>query len=87
MEGARLRRSRIAGVLTAAAVAAGIGLAARTTPPAAAQSFVPTADPNHPKVMYADSLISMNDRCVVRQGTLNPNYLPVYINGRPVGFC
>ena len=61
--------------------------AGRLAPPAEAQSFVPTADVEHPRVMYADSMISLNDRCVVRHGTLNPNYLPVYVNGRPVGFC
>jgi hypothetical protein len=87
VEDTRLRRSWIRSALAAAAVLVAAGLATGIAPPATAQTFVPTADPDHPKVMYADSLISLNDRCVVRGGTLNPNYLPVYVNGRPVGFC
>jgi hypothetical protein len=54
---------------------------------APAQTVVPTSDPQHPRIRYADSLLSLNDRCMVRQGTLNPSFKPVYLNGRPVGFC
>jgi hypothetical protein len=52
-----------------------------------AQVVVPTKDPQHPRIRYQDSLLSLNDRCMVRGGTLNPTFRPVYINGRPVGFC
>lgn len=55
--------------------------------PALAQGLVTTKDPAHPRVQYADSLISLNDRCIVRQGTLNPVFKAVYVNGRPIGFC
>jgi hypothetical protein len=51
------------------------------------QEMVPTEDPAHPRVRYLDSLVSLNDRCPVRGGALNPTYKPVYVNGRPVGFC
>lgn len=54
---------------------------------AGGQILVPTDDPEHPRVRYADSLLSENDRCPVRTGKLNPTYLPVYVNGRPIGFC
>ena len=54
---------------------------------ATAQVVVPTKDPEHPRIRYTDSLLSMNDRCMVRGGTLNPLFKPVYVNGRPVGFC
>ncbi len=54
---------------------------------APAQVVVPTKDPQYPRVKYADSLVSLNDRCMVRHGTLNPIFKPVYVNGRPVGFC
>ena len=54
---------------------------------APAQQFVPTADPEHPRIRYADSLLSLNDRCAVRQGKLNPAFRPVYVNGKPIGFC
>jgi len=68
--------------------ALGFGIAALLAAAAAtAQVTVPTQDPQHPRIRYADSLVSMNDRCMVRGGTLNPLFPPVYINGRPVGFC
>jgi hypothetical protein len=41
-----------------------------------------------PKLRYYESgLVSMNDRCAVRHTRLNPKMPPVYVNGRPVGFC
>jgi hypothetical protein len=52
-----------------------------------AQRRVPTADPVHPKLKYADSLVSLNDRCMVRKNKLNPRVRPVYVNRQPVGFC
>lgn len=52
-----------------------------------AQRRVPTADPEHPRIKYADSLISLNDRCMVRKSKLNPKVRPVYVNRQPVGFC
>ena len=51
------------------------------------QRYVPTADPDHPRLRYADSLDSVNDRCAVRKNKLNPKVRPVYVNKRPVGFC
>jgi len=30
---------------------------------------------------------SLNDRCPVREAPLNPKMPPVFVNGRPVGFC
>ena len=50
---------------------------------APAQVVVPTKDPQHPRIRYTDSLLSLNDRCVIRKGTLNPTFRPVYVNGRP----
>jgi len=70
------------------ALASALGVALAAGPhPASSQTLVPTSDLHHPKVRYADSLVSLNDRCPVRHGTLNPTYAPVYVNGRPVGFC
>ena len=63
------------------------GLAGAAAGPATAQRMVPTKDPAHPRVKYADSLVSLNDRCIVRQGGLNGIYKPVYVNGKPIGFC
>ena len=52
-----------------------------------AQRFVPQSDPEHPRIKYADSLVSMNERCAVARNPLNLKIHPVYVNGRPVGFC
>ena len=52
-----------------------------------AQRYVPSEHPEFPKIKYADSLESVNDRCVVRQSKLNLKVRPVYVNWRPIGFC
>src|SRR6267142_3306649 len=39
------------------------------------------------RVMYRDSSISVNTVCPVRKGRIDPMRNPVYVNGRPVGFC
>jgi hypothetical protein len=64
-------------------------LAALVLAPQGAQSQrrVPTADPEHPRIKYADSLESVNDRCIVRMNPLNPKMRPVYVNRLPIGFC
>jgi hypothetical protein len=64
-----------------------VGLVVLAAGPARAQTFVPGEDRDHPRILYSDSLLSLNDRCIVRQGRLNPGFKPVYVNGRPVGFC
>lgn len=54
---------------------------------APAQRYVEGTDPEHPRVQYADSLVSLNDRCIVRQNKLSTKIPPVYVNGKPIGFC
>ena len=81
---------RIALLLGAAAAAATLAplSAPLVAPPAAlAQHYVATADSAHPLVRYADSLVSLNDRCIVRQTGLAYRMRPVYVNGLPIGFC
>lgn len=58
-----------------------------SAPPAAAQRYVATSDSLHPRIKYADSLTSANDRCMVALGKLNLRVRPVYVNGVPMGFC
>jgi hypothetical protein len=48
--------------------------------------YVNHAD-SFPRLVFGDGLISLNDRCIVRKTKLNPKMPPVYVNGRPVGFC
>ena len=43
--------------------------------------------PDHPLVRFADGDLSLNDRCPVRRNRLNLRMPPVYVNGRPIGFC
>lgn len=52
---------------------------------ASAQRYVGEGD--FPRLMYADSLLSANDRCIVSQARLNPRMAPLYVNGVPIGFC
>ena len=68
-------------------IAAAAALVVLLASAATAQRYVPTADPARPKLKYADSLVSLNDRCVVSQTKLNPRVRPVYVNGLPIGFC
>jgi hypothetical protein len=84
-----MSRERTGSVARAAGrTAAALSLAAFLAPLAGrAQRLVPTADPGHPRLKYADSLTSLNDRCMVRQAKLNPKVRPVYVNRQPVGFC
>jgi hypothetical protein len=56
------------------------------SPPGMAQRFVPGSDAEHPRVKYADSTVSINDRCAVRKTKLSRGR-PVYVNSQPVGFC
>lgn len=77
-----LRRTRpgaAAGALLALALAVPVALNA--------QRFVETDDAGHPKVKYADSLVSLNDRCMVAGNKLNLKIRPVYVSGAPIGFC
>ncbi len=47
-----------------------------------------TGDPQeHPRLRFKDGSVSLNDRCPVSQTKLNPALDPVFVNGRPVGFC
>jgi YHS domain-containing protein len=54
---------------------------------ALAQRQVPGLRPGYPRLEYADSLTSLNDRCMVKGSPLNTHIRPVYVNGQPLGFC
>lgn len=57
------------------------------SPTVLAQRYVPGNDEDFPRVQYADSLVSENDRCIVRLRKLSPKLPPIYVNGLPIGFC
>lgn len=63
------------------------GAAVFATVPARSQRYMPTADPEHPRLKYADSLVSLNDHCIVRIVKLSRKVRPVYVSRMPVGFC
>ena len=50
-------------------------------------AYVTTDPPENARAMYRDSTISVNTQCPVRGGRIDPKRDPVYVNGRPVGFC
>jgi hypothetical protein len=54
---------------------------------ARAQAPLPVPGPAFTHLKYADSLTSVNDRCVITHNRLNPVMHPLYVNGQPVGFC
>ncbi len=37
--------------------------------------------------LHMGNWTTMNDRCMVRRAKLNLKMPPVYVSGRPVGFC
>ena len=86
------RFSRLAGVAIAA-LALSYAAAART---ADHQQARPTEGPagayvsedSLSRIRYSvDGQLSMNDRCPVRAVRLNVHLDPLYVNGRPIGFC
>lgn len=80
--GTTLQR-RVQGGLTLVAAAAAL----LWPPDGSAQRYVATTDPEYPRLKYADSLTSVNDRCAVSKKKLNPKARPVYVNRQAVGFC
>ena len=49
--------------------------------------LLPGAEPEYPRLRFLDGSISLNDRCPVSGTRLNPRMDPLYVNGRPIGFC
>lgn len=49
--------------------------------------YVPGEDPELPRVEYAEAVVSANDRCPVKKNKLNRRMPPLFVNGRPIGFC
>jgi len=51
------------------------------------QRYVEGDDPEFPRVVQPDSLVTLNDRCIVRKKKLETSIRPVYVNLHPIGFC
>ena len=57
-------------------------------PPAEPLGELVEPDAELSRVRYWDrGLVSLNDRCPNTQTRLSPAIEPVYVNGRPIGFC
>ena len=51
-------------------------------------TYVAAADPEKPRLRYADGQLSGNATCFIKIGNkLNNKVPPLYINGAPIGFC
>ena len=77
-----IRRTGILHAAATAFVALSFGALA-----ALAQPMLPVPGPAFPRLTFADSLTSVNDRCVITHNRLNAAIHPLYVNGKPVGFC
>lgn len=73
----------VAALLASFAVACG-----PAEPPSAALEPSEEREGSFSRIRYADrGLTSLNDRCPVSGTPLNAAIEPVYVNGRPIGFC
>lgn len=79
-------RLRLLLVATAMPLMIAPGAAEEGRDAAAEVSYVQKGD-SFPRIRFADERVSLNDRCPVRKAKLNLKMPPVYVNGRPVGFC
>jgi hypothetical protein len=59
---------------------------AQLVPPVGEASVADPSAP-FPHLKFQDGLISENDRCPVTKRKLSVYFPPVYVNGRPFGFC
>ena len=66
------------------AAAAALALA---VPGASAQEKVPVPGSDRYRIRYADGTVTINDWCPVAKRALGRSQTPIYVNGRPVGFC
>ena len=75
----------------AATISLGIAAVTLLTSAAFAASplpeYVPGIQDSFPRLRFSDGSMTANDRCPVRKSKLNRKLAPVFVNGRPIGFC
>jgi hypothetical protein len=64
-----------------------LALVLGVVPAARAQVRVPVPGSDRWRVRYADSTVTINDLCPVAKRGIGERQTPIYVNGRPVGFC
>jgi hypothetical protein len=62
-------------------------LAGALPPETSAQEKIPVPGSDRWRVRYADGTVTINDFCPVAQRRIGERQTPIYVNGRPVGFC
>jgi hypothetical protein len=51
-------------------------------------AYVLGPNPSYARVRYVDGQVSLNESCAIRvENKLSRKIPPVYVNGRPIGFC
>ena len=60
------------------------GLTACGAPP---HAYIEDDPQDFPRLRFKDGSVSHNDRCPVQRNKLNRVFDPLYVNGRPIGFC
>lgn len=78
-----MKTPRLLPFLAATLIGAG-ALAMEPMPPG---EKVPVEGTDRWRVRYADGQLSLNDLCPVAKRGLATRMRPVWVNGRPVGFC
>jgi hypothetical protein len=67
------------------------GCSKRKEQSASVQTLLPAAYTDttleFPHLTYTNGASSLNDRCPVRKAKLNQRLAPLFVNGRPIGFC
>jgi len=80
-----------ASLLAVLLVHAGCSRKAKVESPTPVQALLPAdyVDTTvvFPTLRFRDGTVSLNDRCPVRKVKLNPRLQPLFVNGRPIGFC
>ena len=79
-----MRRTAIA--LAALTLAACGARPAELLPPAGKADYV-DASVEHPRLKFSDGSVSENEACPVTKRKLSVWFPPVYVNGKPFGFC
>lgn len=54
---------------------------------ASAQEKIPVAGTDRWRIRYADGTVTINDICPVANRRIGEHQTPIYVNGKPVGFC
>jgi hypothetical protein len=73
----RSRRAKLVGLLAMTIAASAF----------AAPEKIPVGETERHHIRYDDGTLTINDFCPVLQRPLGPVKSPVFVNGRPVGFC